>query len=145
GKTRMQRGCGVAEQVAAAEQGGAVVDVAAVGRAAPGGHDASIPQLGEVVRDQVLRLRDQPHQFADATIAATELGDELPAQWIAEESEDRRRSVGVDAPVHQMELMQCNSVCRAARDPAEQRGRALLWPRREGAAMTELWQRSATE
>ena len=87
----MERAPGVAEEVPAAEQVGPVVDVAAVGRAAAGADDAGAPELRQVVRDQVLRLADELHELADAAIAAAELGDELPAQRVGEQSEDRRR------------------------------------------------------
>ena len=52
----MEREPGFAEQVPAAEQVGPVVDVATVGRASAGADDAGLPELRQVVRDQVLRL-----------------------------------------------------------------------------------------
>ena len=87
----MERAPGFAEQVPAAEQVGPVVDVATVGRASAGADDAGVPELRQVVRDQVLRLPDQLHELADPAIAATELADQLPSQRIAEQREDLRR------------------------------------------------------
>ena len=107
----MEREPGVAEQVPAAEQVGPVVDVAAVGRAAAGADDAGAPELGQVVRDQVLRLADELHELADAAIAAPELDDQLPAQRIAEQPEDLRRLVVLPCRIlHQVRLMQCKSM-----------------------------------
>ena len=87
----MEREPGFAEQVAAAEQIGPVVDVAAVGRASAGADDAGVPELRQVVGDEVLRLPDELHELADPAIAAPELDDQLPAQRIAEQPEDLRR------------------------------------------------------
>ena len=87
----MEREPGFAEKVATAEQIGLVVDVAAVGRASAGADDAGVPELRQVVGDHVLRLPDELHELADTAIAATELDDQLPAQRIAEQSEDLRR------------------------------------------------------
>ena len=47
------------EQVPAAEEVGAVVDVAPVGGAASGGDEPGVAELGEVVRDEVLRRADR--------------------------------------------------------------------------------------
>ena len=87
----MEREAGVAEEVAATEEIGAVVDVAAIGRASARADDAGVPELRQVVGDDVLRLPDELYQLADPTIAATELADQLPAEWFAEQSEDLRR------------------------------------------------------
>ena len=87
----MEREPGFAEKVPAAEQIGPVVDVAPVGRASAGADDAGVPELRQVVGDEVLRLPDQLHELADTTIAATELADQLPSQRIAEQPEDLRR------------------------------------------------------
>ena len=87
----MQRAAGFAEQVAAAEEVGAVVDVASVGRASAGGDEPGVAELGEVVRDEVLRLADELGELTDAPIAAAELGDQLPAVRIGDQGEDCRR------------------------------------------------------
>ena len=87
----MEREPGLAEQVPAAEQIGPVVDVATVGRTSAGADDAGMPQLRQVVGDQVLRLPDELHELADPAIAATELADQLPTQRIARAAEDLRR------------------------------------------------------
>jgi hypothetical protein len=50
-----------------------------------------MPQLGQVVRDQVLRLRNEVHELTDAAIAAAELADQLPPEWVAEQSQDLGR------------------------------------------------------
>ena len=62
-----------AEQVLAAEQVGAVVDVATVERATTGAHDACFAKRGQMIRDQVLRLPDELDEFANPTITATQL------------------------------------------------------------------------
>jgi len=87
----MDRRPGFAEKVPTPEEISPVVDVATVSRASAGADDARVPELGQVVRDQVLRLPDQLHELADTAIAATELADQLPSQRIAEQSEDLRR------------------------------------------------------
>ena len=51
----------------------------------------ALPELRQVVGDQVLRLADELHELADTAIAATELDDQLPSQRIAEQPEDLRR------------------------------------------------------
>ena len=71
----VEREPGFAEKVPTAEQIGPVVDVATIGRASPGADDAGVPELRQVVGDQVLRLADQLHELADTAIAATELAD----------------------------------------------------------------------
>jgi hypothetical protein len=108
GKTGVQRVPGVAEEVAAAQQIGAVVDVAAVGRAAARGDDAGLAELLQVVGDQVLRLADELDELADAPIAAPELVDQLPAQRIAEQPEDRgwRCRLHEDITTHCIDAMQ---------------------------------------
>jgi hypothetical protein len=87
----MQQPRCVAEQVAAPEQIGAVVHVPPVGGAAPGADDAGLAELGEVVRDEVLRLAGECDQLADPAIAPTELDHQLPPQRIAQEGEDLGR------------------------------------------------------
>jgi hypothetical protein len=87
----MQLDTRVAQEVTAPHQVGAVVHVATVGGAPAGAHDARVPQLRQVVRDEVLRLADEVDELAHATVAATELADELPAQRIGQETEDLRR------------------------------------------------------
>ena len=86
----MEREPGFAEQVPAAEQVGAVVDVATVGRASAGADDAGLPEFRQVVGHHVLGLAEQLHELTDTAIAATEFADELPAERIAEQSEDLR-------------------------------------------------------
>jgi hypothetical protein len=87
----MERETGVAKKIPAAEQIGPVVHVATVRRASAGADDAGVPELREVVGDQVLRLPGELHELADAAIATTELDDQLPSQRIAEQPEDSRR------------------------------------------------------
>jgi len=87
----MQQAPGFAEEVAAAEQIGPVVDVATVSGASAGADDAGVSELRQVVGDQVLRLPDELHELANSAVAATELDDELPSQRIAEQPEDLRR------------------------------------------------------
>jgi hypothetical protein len=87
----MERAPGFAEKVPTADQIGPVVDVATVSRASAGADDAGVPELRQVVRDQVLRLPDELHELPYAAIAATELDDQLPSQWIAQQPEDLRR------------------------------------------------------
>jgi hypothetical protein len=86
----MQREPGRGEQIPAAGQIGAIVEVAAIGRTPTSGHDATPSEFSEVVGDQVLRLTHQIHQFADAAVAATECDDHLPSQRVTEQPEDLR-------------------------------------------------------
>ncbi len=108
----MKRQPRVAEKVAAAEQIGLVVDVAAIGRASAGADDAGAPEFAQVVRDQVLGLAGELHEFADSAVAATELHDDLPAQRIAQKPEDFwRRRFFHERTVHQAGLIyQVNSI-----------------------------------
>ena len=85
---RVKGGSGGAEQVAAAEQIDPVVDVAAVRRAAPGAHEARIAQLGQVIRDQVLRLAQQFGELANPAIAAGQLTEQLPALWVGDQLQE---------------------------------------------------------
>ena len=71
----MERAPGFAEKVPTAEQIGAVVDIAGVSRASAGADDAGVPELRQVVGDQVLRLPDELHELANTAIATTELAD----------------------------------------------------------------------
>ena len=87
----MERHTRCAKEIPAAEQISAVVDVTAVGRASAAADDAGVPQPGQVVGNQVLRLSEKLHEFADAAIAASELAHQTPSQRIAEQSEDLRR------------------------------------------------------
>jgi hypothetical protein len=87
----MEEEPGSCDQVPATGQLGPVVDVPTVRRATAGTDDAGLPELGEVVRDHVLRLPDELHELADTAIAATELADQLPPKRIAEQPEDLRR------------------------------------------------------
>src|SRR5205085_2642179 len=89
--TGEEREAGVAEEDTATEEIGAVVDVATVGGASPRAHDPGVAELRQVVGDQVLRLPYELHELAHAPIAAPELADQLPLQWIAEHPEDLRR------------------------------------------------------
>jgi hypothetical protein len=85
----MECEAGTAEQVATEDQIGAVVDVSTIGRAAPSVDEPRVAQLAEVVGDQVLRLADPLHEFADAPVATAELGQQLPSQRLADQSQDR--------------------------------------------------------
>jgi hypothetical protein len=78
----------LAEEIPAPEQVHAVVHVATVGGAAAGTDQSRPAELPQVVRHQVLRLLDELHELAHPSVAATELGDQLPSQWIAERPED---------------------------------------------------------
>ena len=104
----MERETGFAEKVPAAQEVGPVVDVAAVGRASAGADDAGVPELRQVVGDQVLRLPHQLHELTDTAITATELSDQLPSQRIAEQTEDLRRLRSIaHPPLHQFSLIHC--------------------------------------
>src|SRR5439155_25226448 len=87
----VEREPGFAEKVPATAQVAPVVHVTPVRRASAGGHGAGAAELGQVVRDEVLRLAGESHELADPPIATAELDDELPAQWIAQQPEDLRR------------------------------------------------------
>ena len=68
-----------------------VVGVPAIGRAAPRGYQAAIPQLAQVVRDQVLRLADQAGQLVHHAVAPGQLGQEAPTQGMPGQLQELRR------------------------------------------------------
>lgn len=100
----MERSPAFAQEIPAPEKIRSVIDVAAVEGASTSTDDAGPPELGQVVRHHVLRLPDKLHQFAHASIAAAELPDQLPAQRIAEQPEDRWRR-GRDHDAHYIRLV----------------------------------------
>src|SRR6059058_1925100 len=86
----MERTSGVREQLAASKEVRSVVDVSAVGGASPGGDDAGVAQLGEVVRNEALRLAKQLRELTDASVAPGQLGEQLPSMGVSDQREDRR-------------------------------------------------------
>jgi hypothetical protein len=66
----MQRKPSVAEEISTAKEIGPVIDVAPVSRAPPGADDAGLSQLRQVVRDEVLWLSNELHEFTDTAVAA---------------------------------------------------------------------------
>ena len=76
----MERPAGGRELAAEPHQIDGVVGVAAIGVAAPRGDQAAVPQLAQVVRDQVLGLADQAGQLVHRAVAPGELGQEAPTQ-----------------------------------------------------------------
>jgi hypothetical protein len=106
----VERGAGGAEQVAAPQQIDAVVDVAAVSRAAPRGDEARRAQLREVVRHQVLWPVQHFGELTHTAIAAGQLTDELPTLRVGDQPEEllRRTIDRISAHVqklYQSELM----------------------------------------
>src|SRR4029453_959392 len=68
-----------------------VVGVPAIGRAAPRRYEASLPQLAQVVRDQVLGLTDQAGQLVHHAVAPGELTQEAPTQGMPGQLQELRR------------------------------------------------------
>ena len=87
----MQRGAGADEQLSAARQLEHVVRVAAVGEAAARRHESTIAQLAQVVGDQALALPGPLAQLAHTQVAARELAQQSPAQWMPREPQKPRR------------------------------------------------------
>ena len=76
----MQRATGGRQQAADAREIDRVVGVPAIGGAAPRRDQAGVPQLAQVVRDQVLRLADQVGQLVHRAVAAGQIAQQPPAQ-----------------------------------------------------------------
>jgi hypothetical protein len=87
----VQRRARAREQLAAARQVERVVGVAAVGQAAPRGDQSTVAQLTQVVGDEVLRLRDELAELADAPVAARQLAEQPPPQRLARKPQNARR------------------------------------------------------
>ena len=88
---RVKGGSGGAEQVAAAEQIDPVVDVAAIRRAASGADETRIAELGQVIRDQVLRLAQPFGELTNPAIAVGQLTEQLPALWVGDQLQELMR------------------------------------------------------
>ena len=97
---RVQRGAAVGQRIRAAVQVQVVVAVAAVEAAARGGDQPAVAQQPQVVGDQVLRLVDPCHQLADPVVAVGEFGQQLPAQRVGGQPDERRW--GGDVPAGDM-------------------------------------------
>ena len=78
----VQRRAGRCELLPAASQLDAVVAVPAIGRAAPHRHQPAGTEPAQVVGHGILRLTDQSGQLPHPPVAAGQLGQQAPAQWI---------------------------------------------------------------
>ena len=87
---RVQGGAGVGQRVGAAVQVEVVVGVAAVEGAAGGGDQAAVAEQPQMVGHQALRLADPGHQLADPQVAVGEPGQQLPAQRVSGQADERR-------------------------------------------------------
>jgi hypothetical protein len=87
----VQRHAGARQQLAAARQLEDVVRVASVGRAAMHRDQTAVAQLAQVVGDQALAPAGQRAQLADAPVAARQLAQQPPTQWVPGQPEERRR------------------------------------------------------
>ena len=94
-----------------------VVGVAPVGGAPPRRHQPAVAQPPEVVRDEALPPPGELAQLADAQIALRELAQQLPAQWMPGEPQERRRRHA--ATIHQSRLMCCAPGRSRARRPSD--------------------------
>ena len=67
--------------------------------------DISLPELAQMVRDEVLRLAHQRDQFVDLPVAQRQRAQQPPAHLVPGRVQERRR---LDHPVtiHQVHLMQ---------------------------------------
>src|SRR6266568_2150978 len=87
----MQRRAGRGEQLTAASEVEAVVGVAPVGRAAAHRHQPARAELAEVVGDETLRSPEQAGELADLAVAAGQLIQQPPSQWMPGELQKARR------------------------------------------------------
>ena len=90
-----------------------VVAVAGIGRAAVRAHKATVPELSQVVRHQVLWLVDQIGEFPNRAVALDQCFEETPAQGMGGEGEESRRpsrrhagNLPAAHAIHQIGLMQ---------------------------------------
>src|SRR5205807_6314296 len=79
-KARVERPTGGRQQATDAGQIDRVVGVPAIGRTAPRRNQAGIPQLAQVVRDQVLRLIEQAGELVHHAVAPGQLTQQTPTQ-----------------------------------------------------------------
>ena len=79
------------EELAEAGEVEPVVGVAPISRALAGRHQPSRPELPEVVRDEVLGLSHQLSDLADPPVAAREVAQKLPAQWVRDQLQELKR------------------------------------------------------
>jgi hypothetical protein len=89
----MQVSASSGQQVSTQGQVDAVVDVPPVSGAASRCHDTGVAQLGQVVRDEVLRLPHQFGQLPDATVATRKFGEQTPPVRVSDERQDRWRCI----------------------------------------------------
>ena len=87
----MHRGPCRHEELAEAGEVQPVVGVAPISRALPGRHQTPRPELPEVVRDEVLGLPHQLSDLADPPVAAREVAQKLPAQWVRDQLQELNR------------------------------------------------------
>ena len=87
----MEGPAGGGQQVTHTGQIDRVVGVPAIGRAAPRRHQTGIPQLAQVVRDQVLRLTDQARQLVHHAVAPGQLAQQPPTQGMPRQLQELRR------------------------------------------------------
>jgi len=100
-KARVERPAGRRQQSADTRQIQPVVGVPAIGGAAPRGHETAVPQLAQVVRDQVLGLTEQPGQLVDHPVAPGQLTQKAPAQGMPRQVQELGRgAVRVKLPRH---------------------------------------------
>jgi hypothetical protein len=105
----MQGGGGIGQGVRAAGQVKAVVRVTRVETAAARGDQPARAELAQVVGDEVLRLAERGHQFADPLVAAGKLAQQPPPDRIGEQPQGNRDVSAFrchDGMVHQRGLME---------------------------------------
>src|SRR5215469_1809476 len=89
----MERGSGFRQQLAEPLEVECVVAVACVEGTASRGDELRRPELAQVVGDERLRLADRRRQLAHAAVAQRELAEEPPAERMAGEAKEHRRSI----------------------------------------------------
>ena len=87
----MKGRAGVAEQLLAAVEVEAVVDIATVGCAAVRRDQLGPAQCAQVVGGETLRQLERAHQLAHAAVAPRELAQQAPPQRVPGELEEHRR------------------------------------------------------
>ena len=87
----MQRARGVGQQVADPFEIDEVIGVAAVGGAAARRDQAGPAQQAEVVGNQVLRVTEERGQLVHLPVAAGQLAQQLPAQWMRGKTQELQR------------------------------------------------------
>ena len=117
----MQRDARGAQELGEPADVAAVVGVASVGGALPGGDETTDAQLAQVIRHETLGFGDQVAQLTDTSIAPAQLVQELPAERVGDELQEleRRDFVGGNGHVpmiNQSGLMYQVGLIQSSRD-----------------------------